>query len=315
MKTPGTQFGNEGSAAPPTGCLTAREAAGPPKSRESVHRGPETPPAGNRLGFTLIEILAAMTILIVIVFLLGNLFTQSTAIWKLGTKRAYGLGEGRAVMEFLTRELSQSFADEVVTFRLRSNNNDPFQGYGAHWVYGWEVDEVYFISAVRTPDPPYSGMRREAPHYIYFVSNMVDTNNQPIANRFRLVRCRKTGSAQSGMDSAYFNKDWWQEYNPGVVYTSVNEEMETVAENVAAFEIWAFSEGTGGYEPGYYSLDQGNKLPLWVDLWLEMLSEEESIQMAALWAADENAAKAFLHKHTRRYAARVYFPNRLGYSR
>lgn len=266
-------------------------------------------------GFTLIEIMAAITILMVIVLLLGGVFTDSTKVWKMGTKRAYSLGEGRATMEFLTRELSQAFADQVVTFKLRSDNLDTFRGYGVKNVYGWDVDEIYFVAATRTPDPPYSGMRREAPHFIYFVTNMLDTNDMPLANRFRLVRCRKTGSAQSGPDSAYFNQNWWTNYSPATAYSSAHEEMETVAENIAAFEVWAWGEQTNKYVSNYYSLTQDNSLPLWVDLWLEMLSEEESIQLALLWAQNPAAAQAFRNTHVRRFAARVYFPNRLGYSR
>ena len=216
-------------------------------------------------------------------------------------------------MEFMTRELSQTIADEVVTFKLRSSVADPFAGYGAQRVFGWEVDEVYFISATRTPE--YSGMRRAAPHYIYFVTEMVDETNTPIPNRYRLVRCRKTGSAQTGVDSAYFNLEWWKEFNPNVVYVAGRQEMETVAENLAAFEIWAYSEEQNGYVANYYSPTQGNKLPLWVDLYLELLSEEESIQMAILWDANPSAAELYRDRHSRRYAARVYFPNRLGYAR
>lgn len=273
-------------------------------------------------GFTLIEIMAAMGILIIIMLMLGRIFTDSSKMWKVGTKRAFGLGEGRAVMEFLTRELSQAYADKVVTFKLRSSNLDPFKGYGAKLVYGWEVDELYFMSFIRTPSG--EGFRRESHAYIYFVTNMIDSANRPIPYRYRLVRCRKTASTynrgiQDGkinlLWSAYFDREWWKRFTPGIVSGGGIHLMETVAENVAAFEVWAWSEERDKYEANYYSLDQGNKMPLWVDLWLEMLSEEESIQLAALWPVDEAAAKAYLHQHTRRYAARVYFPNRLGYSR
>ena len=267
-----------------------------------------------RRGFTLIEIMAAMAILMIIVLVLGNIFTDSTRIWKQGTKRAYDLGEGRAVMDFLVRELSQSFADEVVSFKLESEN--PWYGVLS---YGWQSDELFFVSAVRTPQ--YSGMYRAAPHHIYFVTNMWDHNYAPIANRFTLVRSRKTASTHSTRDnllqSAYHNKEWWKYFDPVTHWQGgSSQDMEPVAENVAAFEVWAFSEDDGRYVYSYASTNHGDKLPLWIDMYLEMFSEEESIQMADLWnLADKTAAYAYRDKHSRRYAARVYFPNRLGYSR
>lgn len=267
-----------------------------------------------RRGFTLVEILAAMAILAIILLMLGNIFTQSHRIWKLGTKRSLGLGETRGVMEALNRVISQAIADSKITFKLRSNNDDPFPGYGCKWVYGWEVDELYLLTMVRTPwsDRQY---RREAHSYVIFVTNMVDAAGNRIPNRFRLVQSRKTGAQYTTpynlSISAYKTKTWWKEFG-----SQVSEgNLETLAENVAAFEIWAWSEKANRYVANYYSLDQDNKLPLWVDIWLEVLSEEEAIQLAALWAASPEAARLYLNQHTRRYASRVYLANRIGYVR
>ena len=91
--------------------------------------------------------------------------------------------------------------------------------------------------------------------------------------------------------------------------------MEPVAENVAAFEVWAWSEAKGKYGYHYDSTDNDGKLPLWVDLYLELFSEEEAIQMAILWDANQETAQRYRDQHSRRYAARVYFPNRLGYTK
>lgn len=270
-----------------------------------------------RRGFTLIEIMAAMSILMVIVLVLGNIFTDSTRIWQLGTKRAQNLGEGRAVMDFLVRELSQAFADNIVSFRL--NSDQPLYGVTS---YGWLSDEVYFLMALRNPGYQTGGdyMRRTGHHHIFFVTPMVDQNNNPIADRFRLVRCVKSRSSYSTEDyrlkSAYFDPEWWRYFSPSVSGGPGSEQMETIAENVAGFEIWAYSESAQKYVYSYASTNNNGQLPLWVDMYLEMFSEEESIQMADLWKlADKTAAYNYRDKHSRRYAARVYFPNRLGYSK
>ena len=279
-----------------------------------------SPSRRSAAGFTLMEIMAAMAILMVIVLMIGRIFTDSNKIWKIGTKRAGSLGEGRAVMDFLVRELSQAFSDTNVSFRLNSEN--PIYGVTAYRAPdGMHSDELFFVTAVRTPE--YSDMRRAAPHHIYFITNMWDQAEQPIPNRYTLVRCRKTGSTHKTPeyreDSAYNDREWWRNFNPVIRYIGgVSQDMEPIAENIAGFEVWAWSESKGKYDYNYDSNDNEGKLPLWVDIYLELFSEEESIQMATLWAVDPSAGGAadqYREKNSRRYAARVFFPNRLGYTK
>ena len=61
------------------------------------------PEKAHRSGFSLIEVLAAVAILMVVVLFLGQVFTESTKIFSLSTKRSYSMLEGRAVMDLLTR--------------------------------------------------------------------------------------------------------------------------------------------------------------------------------------------------------------------
>jgi len=272
---------------------------------------------GKRGGFSLMEIMAAVAILMVIVMLMGRIFTDGWKIWSLSTKRAYSMAEGRAVMDVMTRELSQAFADSNIVFKLVSDRDLVHGGektFGVD-VYDWQTDELYFISAVRTPE--YSGMRRAAPHYVYFVTNMWDYKEQPMPNRYTLVRCRRTASTHNTADrvlkSAYHNLTWWETFNPVIRYVSGNDvEMEPLAENIAAFEVWAYTNDVQDAYNFNSTEKDYNKLPLWVDLYLETFSEQDAIQMAILWDADKNAAKEFRDRNVRRYSSRVYFPNRMG---
>jgi len=56
-------------------------------------------------GFSLIEIMVAMSILVIIVMIMSQLFHQSTIAWDSGMRKAEGNLSARAVVGFMSREL------------------------------------------------------------------------------------------------------------------------------------------------------------------------------------------------------------------
>ena len=66
----------------------------------------------NKSGFTLIELLAGMAILSILVLMLGRFFTESSRAWETGTRQADLNNTGRAIMDYVTRELSMAVASE-----------------------------------------------------------------------------------------------------------------------------------------------------------------------------------------------------------
>lgn len=264
-----------------------------------------------RSGFTLIELLAAMSVLVLIVLMMARMFTETTNIWSLGTKRIYESQEGRVVMDFLAKEMTQAIGDGLISFRIHSEPGADSLSVSA---YGEQTDSVCFVAPTRTP--PYSEMLRACPAFIYYVANMRDDKGVVMPNRYALVRRRKTGSTHTSStgndtlpDNAYRRKDWWLpalwSYQP----------VEVIAENVVGFEVWAYSEQMGDYAYSYDSTQQGDALPLWADIYLEMLDEPNAIRVAELWNANQGAAVDYLERHARRYTTRIYFPNREGYTR
>ncbi|HMP74007.1 MAG TPA: prepilin-type N-terminal cleavage/methylation domain-containing protein [Kiritimatiellia bacterium] len=275
---------------------------------------PRSPRAG---GFTLIELLVSMVVLISMVMMMARLFTESTNAWALGTKRVNAAAEGRAVMDFIVRELTQAIADDVVTFRMNSEN----ALYGVD-AFGADSDELIFAAMVR---PGHSAYKRNVNQFAYFIAPMVDEENRVMPNRYRLVRTRRTTSiyesqANREVHSAYRNPNWWREMGavqaaygtpaPSGVQFGNMPNLETIAENVAAFEVWAWSERQGNYSWNFDSRDEDNQLPVWLDVYLEMLGEDEAQRAALLWAANQQEAKEYISRNAQRFTARVYFPNR-----
>jgi prepilin-type N-terminal cleavage/methylation domain-containing protein len=275
-------------------------------------------------GFTLLELLASMAILSLLVLLMARIFAETTDMWTQGTRRVSSATEGRVVMDFLVREMSMAIADEIVAFKLNSDSDKHWvpPGYSAQSYTQFEAqsDEVAFVAMVR---PGSSGWRRTANQFVYFVAPMLDEDRQEMPGRFRLVRTRRTTTLYNnaanreagpyGRPPALTgNRFWWQEMAPDWLETGnpALRSLETIAENVAAFEIWAWSENQNRYVFSYDSINELNLLPLWLDIYLEMLGEDQAIQAAALWAVDEPAARGFVEANAQRYTARVYFPNR-----
>lgn len=269
----------------------------------------------HKRGFTVIELLAAMAVVVFIVLLMTRIFTETTGIWSRGAKQVQDSAEARAIMDYIVTEMTQAIADDVVSFKLNSGgtNSPPQFGVSA---YGADSDEVCFVALVRSGDVFY---KRAANQIVYFISPMLDENSQVMTNRFRLAKARRTRSMflnndNRDNDSAYRNANWWTASNLKLDKQETGAAglttIETIAENVAGFEVWAWNAGLNRYEFGFDSSKNGNELPLWVDIYLELLDEPEAIRAAALWPVDPTAAAEYVNANVRRYTSRVFFPNR-----
>lgn len=288
--------------------------------RSDAHLSEPMPACGRKVkpkenGFTIIELLASMAILIFIVLMMTRLFADATTIWSLGAKRITTATEGRAIMDFIVTEMTQAMADEVLTFKINSgaSTEPPLYGVSA---YGAESDELTFVGAVQAGN---SYNKRNVDQFSYFIAPMLDENENEMTNRYRLARTRRTTSmfttADNRSKAAYRNEDWWQnnmQPNTGFFEEADNtgQGCETIAENVSAFEIWTYSEKTDGYEPSYYSRNHDDLLPLWADVYLEILGEEDAERASILWEQDQQLALEYIARTTKRFTTRVFFPNR-----
>ncbi len=246
-------------------------------------------------GFTLIEVLVAMSILVVIMTMMARIFTDLTTTWQIGTRRIAAASEGRVIMQFLAREISMAIADETVTFRV--DNNAPA-------FYGASSSEINFLGLNRQSSTDF---RRAGTQFAYFIDQMVDRNDNPLPNRFRLVRTRRTGSMyetnQNRANSAYRRSDWWQ--------TMGTQPIEVIADNIASFQVFAYCETAGDYVDNYTSSTRDDRLPLWVDIYVEMLDPATAERVALLWVPNNDEARRLLESNVRRYVTRVHFPKRL----
>ena len=89
-------------------------------SQKSEVRSPKFG-AGGLVAFTLIELLVSMAILVVIVLITAQLFTQATTVWNTGTARAEVNMKGRALADFMAQEISQAIMNADYPFTASGN--------------------------------------------------------------------------------------------------------------------------------------------------------------------------------------------------
>ena len=70
-------------------------------------------------GFTLLEMLVAMTLLAVIMVVLAQVFQASNAAWTGGVRQVEMSMEGRSLLGLISRELSQAIADDARPFEIQ----------------------------------------------------------------------------------------------------------------------------------------------------------------------------------------------------
>jgi prepilin-type N-terminal cleavage/methylation domain-containing protein len=288
----------------------------------------ETPQRRARRGFTLIELLAAIAILMIIVSIMGVIFTESDRAWKLGTSRADTNNEGRAALTMMAQDLEYTIADGIITFVMRPDvgNTGPYPRQNPYPTTPWPIrsfghmnSEMCFVSLRDNAVEGSSSHERTSRQIYYWVREATDddTFDGTRLGTYQLMRtdCPTQGAAPQ--NQAYRNRNWFVNTpnEGGARHQSAN--MGVLAENVAALNFYAAgSDGTLTNE--YFSFDaaNSNRLPSFVDIFLELLGDDDAQRAKILserFDADSDEVKNFVERHARRFSTRVYFHNRAGY--
>lgn len=281
-------------------------------------------------GFTLVEILSAMAILVVMVMLMGRLYRDCVNMWDLGTRRAFDNSEARAILDFISRDLASAVADDVLGFRLESEQKVVFGTTSAN---GWNNDALWFVSLNNDPENPAFGSPRAARQVWYYVTEMTNSAGPIIPGRYQLRRATKTTDA-----NCYDVYEFWD--------TVANWKHDTIAENIASFEVWcygAYQSATGVtyanvpdfntpsrsalVSPYSYTdlpnrwLYESNKLPVYVEILFTKLEEEAAVKASEMFQVAKAAGgpytnvQDFVNRNAKRHTIRVNMENQLGYGK
>ncbi|MDD3603746.1 MAG: prepilin-type N-terminal cleavage/methylation domain-containing protein [Kiritimatiellae bacterium] len=250
--------------------------------------------------FTLVELLVAMAVLAIIILMMARIFSESTRAFDLGSKIADQNLKGRMVLDFMAREISQAVADDVIAFKLDSAD---FELFGNAVEDGDRLQFVTLSQLVDVYTP------RQAREVVYFVDHIKIDNKE--TGRYQLKRAVKT-TGITCYNQPSPNK-WWDD--------SAGNAL-TLAENVAGFQVWCYTE-PGAEAEAIYDYDstgskpeQINKLPMWIEISLMMFDQKDAERAANMseFGMSAGAVHEYAVKNARRYVTRINFVNRNGYA-
>ena len=241
----------------------------------------------HRAAFTLVELLAAMAVLSVMMLMFANIFTSSGKAWAAGTRRTEQNMGGRAVLEYMCKEIGQSIVDghtNGLIFKVTASGGLSATSYGLN------------NSSLSCAAPHINGTnyQDEVALVNYYV---VQTNTSDSITFYQLMRAQCTN--QTTISQAYLSK-------PTTWTTSMTTpgwSASVMVDNLTQFYVMVNSNTT------FSSANAPYQLPGYVDLFIGFLSEDDMRKLSYLSGATRTA---FLNKSEKRFTRRIYMQNRVG---
>jgi prepilin-type N-terminal cleavage/methylation domain-containing protein len=282
----------------------------------------------SRRGFTLVEILASMTILVFLVLMLTRVYTEGANAWKTGSRNTYRNMNARAVMDYIGRELS------MAAFEWGDDPGKNFLGfaYNANVTtnnFGLEgADEIFFVRLNKTPTMTATneGSLRSSELIRYYVANYLKANGNAVANapqnpkfRYRLMRDQfHPSSGPNDKMGLYYNGSaglYWMGRTP---FQRDNFDLQgEVIDNVRTFEVFTYLDAIGDSQADWRSFNtNGNSKLAYLDIYLETFDEADAIraaQLAANLGANNASVVEYVERAVKRNYRRVYLYNKRGY--
>lgn len=180
-------------------------------------------------GFTLIEVLASMAVLLILTLALTRMFVAATDITKRGMTSIARNSVGETAMETILQDLDCMVVnDRLACCKIADTVEDRF-------------DTLYFLgtNGDMDDDMPYE-------YFNYFVKPAIVTNSLgAVYKRFDLVKSRvimAVGAQRKfyALDPA--DQEWWEHYDD---LSLSEQDHEVLAENVIGFEIYCQDWRTG----------------------------------------------------------------------
>lgn len=203
-------------------------------------------------GFTLIEVLVAMTVLSVMVLMVANIFQSSSASWNIGTQKADMNTSARAALDYMARELQFAVAGPIDKIVAGANSEIMFELQNGN--------DVRFVSLAGEPE---------------------GSNRALMASLFRFFN----NTIQYKRETSAFNP-----YTQSLP-TWVGAPHMLIA-NVLSLNMYAYANEfdlNGGVGADNYN---ANSLPLCLDIAVEMLSDDDMQRYNQLTVlADKTAFK------------------------
>lgn len=273
-------------------------------------------------GFSLVEVLAAMSILAILMLLMGRIFGDSTRAMRSGIRGAESSASARAVMDFMARDVSMAVFGPVGTnapyLHLRTYNDEDPAGLPApDNILGLRPDDFRALMFLSPVNNPTNSNPRELKSILYRMRHYQTGSSGYIAHRYELMRGENFDQTNN---QRWYRVDNWSDRNTAAstVYGATRNEGKVLIQNVRSFSVAYRTNLVGSAaaitDPAKTRTDVS---PLaFLDIRLEILAEPDAIRAAEMWAAGtpSQAALEFVERAVRHHFRRVFFNNQGGYA-
>ena len=261
-----------------------RSQPGPAGTPRPTFKSQSTDACGRacRAGFTLIEVLASMAVLVLLVLVLTRMFMAGANISKHGTTMLMRNSTGATVLETLLADVEGMVVNERLACYVEADVTDQ---------HGFGFDDVWFISTSGDQDDefPYE-------YFHYFVTNTIVTNQlgAPYV-RFDLMKDRMIFAVGDNVKVPFYALDindaqWWKKakLNPQSGFGPWDRQV--MADNVIRFDIYCTGWDGKGWMGGYSGVhefdstrgpnggDPKNVPPAGFDFYLQITSPEAAVE-------------------------------------
>lgn len=185
--------------------------------------------------FTLIEVLAAMAVLLILMMLLMRIFNESVDAFEKGHNVAMRNASARSALDLIAEDLEGLVVDSKAAMYKISDTVDI------------NYDEIFFVTTTGdTSSDPRARRTYQLVHY-YVSTNIPEGKSY---RPFRLMRgiVDLNTAVSGGVDPLAEDKDWWD---------NINMDNDIVIENVVRFDVYvcttnnvAISTGGDTYNMG-----------------------------------------------------------------
>jgi prepilin-type N-terminal cleavage/methylation domain-containing protein len=273
-------------------------------------------------GFSLIEVLAAMSVLAILMLLMARIFGDSTRTMRSGLRGAESGASARAVMDFMARDVSMAVFGPPGTnaphLLLRTYNNEPPAGLPApDNILGLRTDDFRALMFLSPVNNPTNSNPRELKSVLYRMRHYQTGSSGYMAHRYELMRGEYFDSIQK---QRWYREPNWSDRDTAAttVYGATRGEGKVLIQNVRSFSVVYRTGFTGNAvaetDPARTRTDV---TPLaYLDIRLEILPEPDAIRAADMWAtgSPSQAALEFVERAVRHHFRRVFFNNQGGYA-
>ena len=253
-------------------------------------------------GFTLLELLVAMSVLSLLLILLLSMVSTASRLWKSNENRVDSYREARAAVNLIANDLTAIYPSSNINFFFTQDDHLPVTPVGVDKMNG----SIFFLSAVPADAQNLSANKSDLCTVGYFLGydkTSLTGNGKKSYNLYRYFRSSDdTFKAIAASDLLA---------NVKVDTSPTSADCEVLAKNITGFKITPYTippptTGGGTPNPVKFIKSQETPLPDIIDISVTAISNDLAKRFGDDAGAWENSHSITRKQNDRTFKARIF---------